>query len=192
MQRYIIAIIPLIAFATQSPTAWPKPAVNIKKETYNVRGYSAQEIRADLDRKTPILKNNVRFDALTEWRVEWEFFWYRSKEYCEIDALTTQVKIRYVLPELKTLHELPTPLKKRWNSYYDALLSHEEGHKDIALLAAREIEKSFAKIGPRSSCDELMNETSIMGQRIIDKHIELNEHYDKATDHGSRNGAKFP
>ena len=73
-----------------------------------------------------------------------------------------------------------------------SLRQHENGHKDIGIKAAIEIERSIAELEPAVDCDELAETANELGQSIISKYAEKEREYDARTNFGETQGAIFP
>ena len=73
-----------------------------------------------------------------------------------------------------------------------ALRRHEEGHKNIGVKAAAEIERSIAELEPAGNCDDLAETANALGRRIISEYAATEKEYDAQTNFGEAQGAVFP
>ena len=179
-----VALIPIASLAT--------PIVKIKTEYYLVRGRTAQEIRSDLNRKTPIKENGVKYDGYTSWDIRWDFWWNKSHGRCSITTVKTKVDIQYTLPKLQTKIALSQSLQRKWDNYMQALMSHETEHKNIRVRAANEIEQKIKNMASRPSCKQLEVDANRLGYETIEKYNRLDDKFDHLTNHGINDGAVFP
>ena len=184
----------LVAFtlAGMSMLAVSTPIIDLKTDYYQVNGVTPSEIRDDLDMKTPIREDGLNYDAHTDWFVKWDFWWNESNGQCTITKVTTRVDVEYILPKLTISRALPKSLKKKWEVYMKALLHHEDGHKDIGVRAANEIEKEIGNMTTRRTCKQLEIDANRLGHKIIEKFRGFDEKFDRKSDHGAKNGATFP
>jgi predicted secreted Zn-dependent protease len=169
-----------------------EPTVSVTKEYYFVDGRTAQEIRNDLNAKTPVRQNGRKYDAHTKWNVDWHFWWRKKPGSCEISKVTTEVAVKYTLPELRDNYSIQNDLKEKWESYNRALVRHEEGHKDLGVNAARAIENGIWSLDPRHTCEQLEVDSNGIGHAIIEEYRILETKYDRETNHGMSEGAIFP
>ena len=173
--------------------AWAEPLTSIQKTYYAVDGKTASQIRHALDRNTPVRQNGKTYDAHTRWNVAWQFYWNAGSDgSCRITTVTTTVRIHYTLPRLQASEDRPQDLETRWSKYITALMAHEDAHAAFGLDAAREIELRLFQLGERSSCQQLASEANDLARAIIARHARLEDRYDAETDHGAREGARFP
>lgn len=172
--------------------AAPAPIVHVEESYYSVSGYSAEEIRSNLDERTPVRKAGRVYDARTDWSVRWNFWWKNVNGTCRIRKVSTEVRIRYTLPRLETINHLPGSLGLKWDNYYRALLHHEKGHADFGIMAAKEIESAITNMDAESSCEELELKANEIGNRILDEILGLEMEYDEKTNYGANGGARFP
>ncbi len=169
-----------------------EPTVNIKTDYYFVSGNTASEIRNDLDMKTPIRERGIKYDARTNCDVKWHLWWNESNGLCTITKVKTRVDVQYVLPKLKTSIFLSKSLKQKWETYMKALLHHENGHKNLGVRAANEIELEIGKMAARSTCKQLEIDANRIGNTILEKIRGLEKEFDRKTNHGINEGAVFP
>ena len=173
--------------------AWAEPLTSIRKTFYTVDGMTPSQIRQALDRHSPVRQNGKTFDAHTRWNVEWQFFWNSGGDgSCRITTVTTTVRIHYTLPRLQTNEDRPPNLEHRWRKYITALVAHEEAHAALGLDAAREVEQRIYQMNGRPSCRQLESDANALAQEIIARYAWMEDRFDAETDHGDREGARFP
>jgi predicted secreted Zn-dependent protease len=186
---FILAVFTLIAMPIRAVSA---PVVDVKKDYYWVSGRTARDIRNDLNMKTPVREDGMKYDARTDWFVKWTFWWNESSSLCTIIKVETRADIHYVLPKLRRSGWIPNSLKQKWESYMKALLHHENEHKDLGVRAAREIEKEIGNMAARRACKQLEIDANRLGHKIMKKFNDLEREYDRKTNHGMNDRAVFP
>jgi predicted secreted Zn-dependent protease len=86
----------------------------------------------------------------------------------------------------------PSALKKKWDAYIQSLRRHEDGHEDLGIKAANEIERSIANLEPEETCNDLAETANENGRRIISEYAAREREYDARTNFGEIQGAVFP
>lgn len=163
-------------------------SLSVKTNYYSVGGTTAFEIREEIGKKKPWKGDS---DAFTSWQVNWSFTSVSSDSDCALRTIEVKTEIVLTLPQW-TPADASEEVKKRWNNYHRALLSHEEGHKRLALAAAAEVKKRLSQIKPALNCATL--ETTVSGEanKIIRNYQEREKSYDERTRNGRSQGAVFP
>ncbi len=168
-------------------TSHAKPVVTTETHYYLVDGKNARAIRQDLNNK-----RTGKYDALTSWWIKWRFYWNSETGLCKLTRVTTDVEIKFTLPKLMPESVANEDAKQRWDSYYSALIAHENGHRDLAIEAAAEIERALLDMEGRDNCKRLEKDANSLAHHIVDDYSARQKHYDKQTNHGMNDGAVFP
>ena len=168
------------------------PLISMRTDHYVVNGDTVEEIRDDMDLKSPVHANGIAYDAHTSWVIKWDFRWSGSRSICRIKDLQVRVKIGQIIPKLSNLTEVPETVAEIWKYYKKALLEHEEEHKEIALTAAAKIEQIIADLPPGTNCNQLVTEANLLANQVLEKYKFIGEELDYTTDHGMKYGAVFP
>jgi predicted secreted Zn-dependent protease len=168
-------------------TAQAKPVVTTETNYYLVDGKNARAIRRDMNNK-----RTGKYDALTSWWVKWHFYWNTEAGLCKLTRVNTDVEIKFTLPKLMPESVANEEAKQRWDSYYPALIAHENGHRDIAIEAAAEIETALLDMEAHDNCKRLEKDANQLAHRIIDDYSARQKQYDMDNNHGMDDGAVFP
>ena len=184
--------LPLLFFMAFPLPAFAEPEIRINNVYYIVEGNTAEDIRADINTRSPVQKNGRCHAAHTRWHVNWKFWWTDSRDSCEISKVTTKLDIVYTLPRLNTSSSIPEPVLDQWEKFYAALFRHEQGHKDLGVKAAIEIEDKISSMGPGNNCKQLELDANTIAKNVIEKYSRIEEEYDRSTNHGLNTGAVFP
>lgn len=180
-----------ILFCLVSSDACAMPKVNINTEYYLIHGSTANQLRNEMNTKSPIKQSGNTYDAYTSWFVNWRFDWKKKNGLCAMTRVKSTVKVNFTLPKWENSHSAEVNLKKRWTHYYNALITHENEHKDFGINAAKEVENRLSVLSAKN-CSSLKTKANRLGKEIIDKYVVLEKKYDKNTNHGMKNGAVFP
>ena len=173
-------------------SALAKPELKTRNMYYIVSGNTAEDIWADIIKKSPVEHNGRMHVAYTKWNVNWQFWWLEKADSCEITRVNTILDVAYTLPRLKHTSAMPDALTDRWEQYFAALLSHEQGHKELGMKAAVEIENAITGMAPHGTCEQLEQAANESGKAIIRKYGKIEQDYDHSTNHGLNTGAVFP
>lgn len=169
-----------------------KPLINITTNYYSVTGKTVQEIANNLYNNSPVVFQGKKYHAYTSWNVKWNFYWQKYSNYCQITSVKTSVDVKYTLPKLISYSGLSSPIKKKWDSYYKALINHEEGHKNFGVNSAQNIEKAILNMDKKNTCPELKKSANNIAHNIIKKYVDREKEYDRITHYGVKQGAIFP
>jgi predicted secreted Zn-dependent protease len=164
------------------------PALQIKH--FNISGGSAIEVRDSLDKQGPIDVYGHRSDALTKWKISWDW----------PGAETGNPDFAKAKPSLDLSMNIPCwtdyvkadqKLQNRWVTFVMALIDHEKGHVDIARdhfeRPAQAVHQAAA-INPNLAA----REANAIGENELEKIRQLDIKYDRVTEHGKQQGVKFP
>jgi predicted secreted Zn-dependent protease len=82
-------------------------------------------------------------------------------------------------------------LVKRWNTFAEALRKHEDGHRDIAVEAARVVTDRAGAARPEPDCATLKKRLERMADDTLREYRDKESSYDVTTLHGQTQGATF-
>ncbi len=194
-KRILVSLAALIFFAVLTlfaPTAGASPTVTVTTETYDIYGATAQELRDQMVLFGVTWKDGKKYDALTTWITRWHYTWESGIHHCEISGVETSVEVLFRLPKWVNKAESPPALRHRWERYMKALQMHENGHKDIGIAAAADIEAAIARMPAERTCEALELAANALGESILETYRALETDYDRHTGHGQTQGAVFP
>jgi len=131
---------------------------------------------------------SVLWTGFTRWKID---RWYGFKESggeCSPQSAKVYLSIRYKMPKLFRAYTDPA-VKRTFDRYYKSLMKHEEGHADVARMAAVDIDQMLTEISA-DDCTSLKRLENQKFQEIIREHRLLGKRYDLITNHG-RNQDRF-
>lgn len=158
----------------------------VTTDFYDVGGETVQEIRSDLDRK-----RTRGWDGYTEWQVEWQFRSASSGSECRVTDVTTRVAVNYSLPRWRAPAAAGGDTRERWARYERALRAHEDGHRNIGVRVASEIDNTLRAMRA-GDCRELDALANAAAYRLLDHARQREREYDQSTNYGATQGARFP
>ncbi|MDD5168047.1 MAG: DUF922 domain-containing Zn-dependent protease [Syntrophales bacterium] len=168
------------------------PHVSITKKYYSIHGLTAQELRQQLNRNGVKADNGKTHDAFTRWDVKLRYNFRSKGNLCAIRSVKAFADVTYTLPKWSDEARAPQELRNRWRRYLLALKKHEDGHRDIGVSAAAEIEQAVGALGPEASCRDVEIKANTLGKSIMEKFRQSERIYDIRTVHGLTQGAVFP
>jgi predicted secreted Zn-dependent protease len=169
-----------------------EPEVLVEYTYYEIRGDTAEQLRQGMNAQGTVWKNGKTYDAYTSWNVSWSFERRPGRNGCYVDSVKTIVKAIHRFPRWKDRVFASFDLQEKWNGYMKALKEHENGHKDIAVGAAREIEWALTNLDASPNCEEIRIRANALAQEILRKYEEQESAYDAITRFGETQGAVFP
>ena len=169
------------------------PQIVERFDYYDVNGMTADEIRADLNRRGPTDSVEHRhFDAVTRWHVRWWVTYTEGGRGCKIKAVSTMVQVTYSFPRLADPTSAPAYLRQAFSQYLERLRVHEKGHAQNAIDIAARIEGRIRHLSPAPTCAALGQSADESGHALIKEAIQRDVDYDAETQHGKTQGARFP
>ena len=136
-------------------------------------------------------KNGTRYHAYTQKDIKWDYRWIESGSICHVTRIRVSIEVEYLLPQLQSEEKLTEETGKRWNDYYQALLKHEEQHKEFGIQAAYELEKELSGIG-QLACIHIHTALQNKASQILQKYGDMDKEYDLKTGHGIHEGIILP
>ena len=192
MAKYLSANIVSVLIVAITLSADAGPTITIHYDYYDIKGQTAAVLREEMNRNGVLWTNGNIYDAYTGWNVTWNFRYRTTDTDRSIHSVTTELSVEFRLPRWVNYENGPPALKRKWDVYIQSLQKHENGHKDIGVQAANEIERSIADLSPSATCDELAKAANRIARRIISQHAAMEREYDARTNFGETQGAVFP
>lgn len=200
--RRLSRLLPLVVFAgacasagapAASPewTANPRYGVDLRERTveYEVTGRTLDEVTAALDEAAPRIDGR-RFRGATRWNARWSFRSRPAGLACVVEDVAVTLAVTTTVPRWDPTGDPEPGLAERWAAYRAALDRHEAGHRDLAVEAANEVERTLR--GVRAPCGALAEEADARARWIVERYRVRNRRYDRETGHGRTQGATWP
>ena len=180
-RRWLLPLLlgPLLLVAGPSSA---EPRLQSRVESFDVSGATVDTIRASLNRNRQHSAN----------RVNWNFRWESTPGQCRITEATTDVSVTAYIPQLQPDPQRTASVQAQWDSYLLALQLHHDGHVELAMNAARQIEQAIQNLPPAASCEQLQQAANATGRRLLEQLAIDDRKYDKRTQQGALEGAHFP
>lgn len=168
------------------------PVVTEKYEYYEIGGNSEKELRGQMCRNGCALSGGEKYDSVTSWHWKLHYGGGRTPGACAVDSLRVILEIKYRYPKWVRTGDAAQPLIDKWNSYMKNLVTHENGHRDLAVAAAAELSRALAALPPARNCADLDREVRALSHERMEKLNADQKIYDETTKHGKMQGAVFP
>lgn len=183
----VVCIAPLRAADSEGP------AIEDTIRYHDVEGDTAAELLASLKRVSYAKPNGDTFAAAnTRWRLRWNISVQPTKAGCALESATTGLDIEMNLPRWTPPAGARPGLVKSWDTFTDAVRKHEDGHRDIAIDAVREVDRRLQGARTARSCDALRKNLGRIAESVVREYRAKDDSYDVTTMHGRTQGVVFP
>ncbi len=156
---------------------------NATIEWYDIYGSTSAELRQQVDTYGPLDDNGERWEALTHWRIHWNWPGY-GKANCDLSAATVRYENTVTLPRWNPPPEASARLIERWNAYLPALARHEQHHVEIVVEHYQEVLTAI------QAADCLSADAAAMA--AFEEIRRLQNEYDEVSQHSVAEGVQFP
>jgi predicted secreted Zn-dependent protease len=144
--------------------------------TYQLRGLSREAIHEDLHRVAKRDRDGL-IDGEMSNDLHWNFRFAAAENSCRVSSDEIVLKIYILLPRWVDEERANSVLHSIWNTYFQELKAHEDGHKTIAVAAAERISKLAHDATASGSCTALERSLNDAAKRIVeDSERAQNQH----------------
>jgi predicted secreted Zn-dependent protease len=169
------------------------PAIHDDVRYHDVEGDTATALLGSLKRIAYAKPNGDTFAAAnTRWRLRWNVTVQAEAKHCALASATTELEVEMNLPRWTPPADARPGLVKSWNDFADAVRRHEDGHRDIAIEAAREVDRQLKTPRTARSCDALRKNLGRVAESVVREYRDKDNSYDVTTMHGRTQGVVFP
>ncbi len=158
-----------------------------RRDYYDVRGHTLAQLRQELQRSPLLDGDQGRATGLTLQGFTTRYQTQAAAEGCRLTEVHVELDLTIHLPRRATPASLEYATQRAWDAMSAAVLLHEEGHRDNALRAGRDLTRRLTDLAPMP-CSRLRS----AAQRVIDDvmlRLSIREEmYDRGTQHGVRQG----
>lgn len=165
--------------ANQQPARRETPEVHRQNLFYEIGGRTFQEIRREINRRSPTRINNRLAIAWCSWQVAWNIHTREKDNRCEISFIDTRAAVSITMPRWANYASAGEGMKAAWDQYYSSILAHEETHANHGVTAARDVHRRLSELGGSSSCRSIREEGGLLANRIIREYREKDAEFDR-------------
>ncbi len=163
-------------------TAMPAGAANLVKtySYFSVGGRTLDDIQNQLSKNGPEVKSTgSRHPGATQMAFTTRISYAQSAQSCRITDAAVTVKVKVILPEWRRPRKSDPDVRLFWDTLSADIKRHEERHAEIARNHARQMEKSFSRLGAERSCKVLQARVAEVSRRELDDHDRDQARFDR-------------
>lgn len=170
------------------PAAHAEVQTYTRYQNYAIQGNSVEELRAAMDRNARAVGGHY---ATTKWNIQWSERWGARNGACGLLSYTVTLTVVFRMPEWRGAENADPALRDKWYKFRDALQRHEDGHKQMGVQAANQIEGILDNFGTVPDCSQMSAAVNRAGQTVLEQYQKKEIQYDAETQHGISQGAQF-
>jgi predicted secreted Zn-dependent protease len=156
---------------------------------YDINGQDRDTLIRQLAQLFPGDKKTL---GLTEWGVEWEVqFNYNQDNICTQFNVQVTGFITFLMPRWTGYTQGSPALKKKWDTMYEALQRHEDGHALHGVKALKEVQRLKPRLSRTATCRSIADNFYRRASKILQKYKQKDIDYDRETRHGITQGTIF-
>lgn len=160
---------------------------------YPVRGADEESIGRSIAAHGLTSPSGRTVAARFQWNVESDYTWEPAPEDegCVMREVRIRVTASLTMPRWERPSSAPPGLAAAWERYMTALHTHEEGHRDHVLGAAREIRRALMRL-ETENCSFMRGDAQALRGRILERWKRMDLEYEVETENGRTQGAIWP
>ena len=168
--------------------------LNRKWELYQIKGRTQSDLRRSMNAKGPIDPDTgKRFDARTDWKLGWEYKFEKGpEEIYRLSSYSVTVTAAIHFPEWADMETGNPKTRRLWLVYIHNLKRHEQGHVELAQRAGKVLSDRLSQLGSFKSRIEIEEAVKQKAKEVTRIHQALHQDFDRRTNHGKSQGARFP
>lgn len=155
----------------------PAQKKSVPRKNQEITGTTSREL---IDQILAISKNG---SLIIKWDITWGYKVQGTPDSCFLDNIGASATI--LQPALRLTwvdNELATDkLRAKWKRYLKALQDHNQGHADIANLAAKAVKAALNEI-KTENCDKLRKDADAKAKEVVEEYRQKDAEYDRLTD----------
>lgn len=128
------------------------------------------------------------YHAITARQIAWSYSFAQSNSQCTLINVRVGLHVTQLLPDFSPKAGTPKAVVDAWNAYHTSLLTHENGHVDVAKRYASDLVTRLNSLGSMD-CSTLR----LLAKTTVDAELEAlntaDTSYDATTRHGATQGA---
>jgi predicted secreted Zn-dependent protease len=155
---------------------------------YDVGGSSISDLASQISQLGP-RENGTRWAAATTWSLDWRYAHLATDNTCRALNPTVTVNVTFALPRWAAAASASPIATSAWYAFSDAVLHHEQGHRDLAIEAGNELLAALWRQPAAASCAEYDLGVRALVQGIVEDYQSRQTEYDLWTGHGVAQGA---
>ena len=183
-----------IAVPSGAP-AKPNPEVKVEESVirhYDISGATLAELNMAARRAGPVSQaTGARVWGMCTWQITWQYSTTGGPGKCAIDQFSIKLSSILDLPRWTNRDVASGALNAEWERFSAALRQHEDGHKDNGVRAANDLAGRLRSLPPEKACTDLDTKIRALGERLMAEYRLLDQSYDRATGHGTTQGAQL-
>lgn len=165
---------------------YPGLSIITMDDQYDVTGSTLNELRQAIRKNGPKIRGRS-WAGETYWDARWSFQYAFRMGQCQMKYVEVKLTINILTPRWQPPANTSRELIEEWDHIIETLKLHEEGHREIAIEAGREIIQALKSLGT-FDCNSMQSEANRLAHEIFDKYRGKNQQYDKETRHGRTQG----
>ncbi|MDO1584550.1 DUF922 domain-containing Zn-dependent protease [Rhizobium oryzicola] len=179
LSRPLLSAACLVLCAIATP-ALSEPRITKTYSYFTIGGRTAEELDAELGRRGPQTNHaGFRHPGATEISFGGDVTYLEGSRRCSVGGVRVTLKTRIILPRWKNRNKAEPTLGLIWDTLSADIKRHEERHAEIARGHARDLERTLLELQPAANCDILEKQAGQITQRIIQKHDEDQQRFDR-------------
>jgi predicted secreted Zn-dependent protease len=181
---------PVASAAGRLATGGDADAVDLR--WYRVTGTDAQSMWRSIAANGPKGDDGRVFAGRTDWNLGYRYQTRFRDGQCRVSAVSTSLAVVMHMPRWQDEGRAPAALRERWLRYLAALREHENGHRDHGVAATAEVQARVGELPARPDCGGFEPQARAVANAVVASYVARDREYDRRTEHGLTQGARFP
>jgi len=156
--------------------------------TYTVSASSLTGLRSGIENCTARAQVAGSYHAITARQIVWSYAFSQAGSQCTLVNVRVGLNISQLLPDFTPKPGTSQSVIDAWNTYHTSLLTHENGHVDVAKRYAAELVDKLNSLGTMD-CGAIQT----IAKTTVDSELKTlnatDTDYDASTGHGATQGA---
>jgi predicted secreted Zn-dependent protease len=176
MSKYA-AVFSGLVFMVGAGEAHADVKLDVTYSTYQLRGLNLKAIHDDLHRVAKKDRDGI-IDGEVSDAWDWNFRFAAAENSCRVSSDEIILKLNILLPTWVDEARADPGLRTAWDTYFQKLKAHEDGHKSIAVDAADRISKLTHGATAPVSCTALDQSLNRAAKQIVHNAEEAQDQFD--------------
>jgi predicted secreted Zn-dependent protease len=163
-------------------------AVVTEPYTYTVSASSLAGLRSGIANCAIRAQVAGNYHAITARQIAWSYAFLQAGTQCTITNVRVGLHVTQLLPDFAPKPGTPQSVIDIWNTYHANLVTHENGHVDVAKRYASELVAKLNALGT-GDCSTIKAQAQTTVNTELNALNATDTDYDATTGHGATQGA---